>query len=65
MLEKIQETVVSKAIDEGFIIEDTVAIDATHFEARDQAPTKKEYNASKLASDRINVNVVLKHQLVA
>src|SRR5690625_6932292 len=29
-------------MDEGFIIDDTVAIDATHFEARDQAPTKKE-----------------------
>src|SRR5690625_2233314 len=42
VLEKVQETVVRQAIDEGFIIDDTVAIDATHFEARDQAPTKKE-----------------------
>src|SRR5690625_5334924 len=42
VLEKVQETVVRQAIDEGFIIDDTVAIDATHFETRDQAPTKKE-----------------------
>lgn len=42
VLEKVQETVIREAIDEGFIIDDTIAIDATHFEARDQAPTKKE-----------------------
>ena len=36
VLEKVQVTVVRQAID------DTVAIDATHFEARDQDPTKKE-----------------------
>src|SRR5690625_2150549 len=42
VLEKVQETVVCQAIDEGFIIDDTIAIDATYFEARDQAPTKKE-----------------------
>lgn len=36
MLEKVQKTVVRQAIDEGFII------DATHFEARNQAPTRKE-----------------------
>lgn len=42
VLEKAQETVVRQTIDEGFIIDDTVAIDATHFEARDQAATKKE-----------------------
>lgn len=42
ILEKIQEEVVLQAISEGFIIDDTIAIDATHFEARDQAPTKEE-----------------------
>lgn len=41
VLETVQETVVNQAINEGFIIDDTVAIDATHFEARDRAPTKK------------------------
>ncbi len=41
-LEKAQEKVVLQAIAEGFIIDDTVAIDATHFEARDQAPLKEE-----------------------
>ena len=30
------------AIDEGFITDDTIANDATHFEARDQAPPKEE-----------------------
>lgn len=42
ILEKVQEKVVLQAIDEGFIIDDTIAIDATHFEARDKAPSKKE-----------------------
>ncbi|WP_010530510.1 IS1182 family transposase [Lentibacillus jeotgali] len=41
-LEKAQENVVLQAIAEGFIVDDTVAIDATHFEARDQAPPKQE-----------------------
>ncbi len=31
-----------RAIHEGFITDDTVAINATHFEARDQAPPKEE-----------------------
>ncbi|MFD1039689.1 IS1182 family transposase [Virgibacillus byunsanensis] len=42
ILEKVQEKVVLQAIAEGFIIDDTIAIDATHFEARDQAPPKEE-----------------------
>lgn len=33
--------VVFRAIEEGCIIDDTVAIDATHFKALDQAPSKK------------------------
>jgi transposase len=41
-LEKIKEKVVLQAIEEGFIFDDTLAVDATHFEARDQAPPKKE-----------------------
>ncbi|QKY71361.1 IS1182 family transposase [Lentibacillus sp. CBA3610] len=42
ILEKAQEKVALQAIAEGFIVDDTVAIDATHFEARDQAPPKEE-----------------------
>ena len=40
ILEEVQEKLILQAIAEGFIIDDTVAIDATHFEARDQAPPK-------------------------
>ncbi len=47
ILEEEQEKVVLRAITEGFIQDDTVAIDATHFEARDQAPPKKEKTNSK------------------
>ncbi|HHW38411.1 MAG TPA: transposase, partial [Bacillales bacterium] len=42
VLEKVQEMILHQAITEGFISDDTVAIDATHFEARDQAPPKEE-----------------------
>ena len=42
VLERAQERVILQAIDEGFIMDDTIAIDATHFEARDQAPAKVE-----------------------
>lgn len=42
ILEEMQEKVILQAIAEGFIVDDTVAIDATHFEARDQSPPKEE-----------------------
>ncbi|TFJ91563.1 transposase, partial [Lentibacillus salicampi] len=42
ILEEEQEKVILQAVAEGFIMDDTVAIDATHFEARDQAPAKEE-----------------------
>ena len=42
VLERVQETLLHQAISEGFVTDDTVAIDATHFEARDQAPPKGE-----------------------
>src|SRR5699024_5904028 len=42
VLEQAQEQVIEQALKEGFILDDTVAIDATHFEARDQAPPKQE-----------------------
>lgn len=42
VLEEEQKKVVLQAIAEGFISDNTVAIDATHFEARDQAPPKED-----------------------
>ena len=42
VLEQVQEQLIHQAIAEGFITDDTIAIDATHIEARDQAPAKKE-----------------------
>lgn len=41
-LEKAKGTLLYQAISEGFIMDDTVAIDDTHFEARDQASLKEE-----------------------
>lgn len=41
-MEEVQEQVITQAVAEGFITDDTVVIDATHFEARDQAPPKEE-----------------------
>ena len=42
VLERVQETQILQAIMEGFVADETIAIDATHIEARDQAPTKEE-----------------------
>ena len=42
VLETENENVVRQAIEESFITDDTAATDATHFEARDQAPPKEE-----------------------
>jgi transposase len=42
VLEGAQETLLHQAITEGFIMDDTAAIDATHFDAKDQAPQKEE-----------------------
>ena len=41
-LEHVQETLLHQAISEGFITDDTGAIDATHIEARDRALGKAE-----------------------
>jgi len=41
-MEEMFQQVVILAMEEGFIMDDTIAIDATHIEARDQAPTKEE-----------------------
>src|SRR5690625_4476696 len=42
VLDKVQEKLVLQAIKEGYLIDDTIAIDATHFESRDQAPPKQD-----------------------
>src|SRR5690625_4392276 len=47
ILEHIQEKLIIQAIEEGFITDETVAIDATHFEARDKAPSKKEQSPAE------------------
>jgi len=52
ILEKVQEQLIVQAIKEGFIIDNTVAIDAIHFEARDKAPTKKKEEAPKQPKKR-------------
>ncbi len=41
ILENSFENVTLAAISEGFIADEVIAIDATHFEARDKAPAKK------------------------
>jgi len=42
ILEQVKESILFQAITEGFVTDDTVALDATHFEAKDQAPPKEE-----------------------
>lgn len=42
VLETVQEKIIIQALSEGFVSDRTVAIDATHVEARDQAPPKEE-----------------------
>lgn len=42
VLEKAQSSLLHQAISEGFITDDIIAIDATHFEACDKAPLKEE-----------------------
>ncbi|GAA3313060.1 hypothetical protein GCM10020331_002310 [Ectobacillus funiculus] len=41
-LEDVQETLLLQAIQEGFITDDVVAIDATHFESRDQSTPQEK-----------------------
>ncbi|MCZ2845462.1 MAG: transposase, partial [Candidatus Bathyarchaeota archaeon] len=41
VLESVNSQIILDAIDEGFINDANIAIDSGHFEARDQAPSKK------------------------
>jgi transposase len=47
VLEKVKESILYQAITEGFVSDDTAALDATHFEAKDQAPPKEEKPKTK------------------
>ncbi len=47
-LEDMQEQLLKQAMAESFITDDTIAIDATHIEARDQAPAKQEKKKTEL-----------------
>ena len=42
VLEQVKETILHQAITEGFVSDDTAALDATHFKAKDQAFPKEE-----------------------
>lgn len=42
VLETIQESILHQAILEGFVFDETIAIDATHIEAHDQVPVKED-----------------------
>lgn len=46
--EEAKEILKSQTISEGFNTDDAVAIDATHFEAHDQAPFKEEKARNRL-----------------
>lgn len=41
-IENIKESILFQAIEEGFVNDENVAIDATHFEARDKAPAQEK-----------------------
>lgn len=41
-LEVVQERILLQAVSEGFVSDETIAIDATHVESRDRAPFQKE-----------------------
>lgn len=43
ILEPVREKVVLQAVGERFIIDDTIAIDTTHFEARGETPSPKQH----------------------
>ncbi len=47
IIEKIQETILLDAILDGFINDTTIAIDATHIEARDQAKVQEKETSSQ------------------
>ena len=53
-LEDAKETILYQAITEGFVTDDTAALDATHFEAKDQHLQKRKNQ--KLNPRNVGVN---------
>lgn len=51
-LETINQEIVTIALEEGAITENNVAVDATHLEARDQSPRKKNEKPDKQPKKR-------------
>ena len=47
VVEEVKETILYQAMTEGFITDDTVAIDATHFEAKDPSKGRKTKNGTQ------------------
>lgn len=41
-IEEIKESILLQAIEEGFVTDESIAIDASHFEARDKAPATEK-----------------------
>jgi transposase len=41
-MEKIKESILLQAIEEGFVTDENIAFDASHFEARDKAPATEK-----------------------
>jgi transposase len=42
VIERIKESILLQAIEEGFVEDENIAVDASHFEARDKAPAKEK-----------------------
>lgn len=42
IIENINDITLIQAIEEGFVQDENIAVDACHFEARDQAPAKEK-----------------------
>lgn len=51
-LEEVSQNVIKLAFEEGFIPDDTLAIDATHIEARDRARKKQAQEKERTASKK-------------
>ncbi|GAA3328660.1 hypothetical protein GCM10020331_073530 [Ectobacillus funiculus] len=52
-MEEVQDTLLLQAIQEGFIADDTVAIDATHFESRDQATPQEKKTKGRAEKNEV------------
>lgn len=53
VFEKGKESILLQAIEEGFVDDENIAIDASHFEARDQAPAKEKKPKPEIKSGAV------------